>query len=442
MSMVASTTATLCASVLRMACVWSAGLALGAGALDPAPPVSYAVAIDAAAPQSRLPQTLVGVEVETTGHSIVGGGLSSQMLFDGSFEDPKDDSTRPPPTHNRPACDGTCHWSYSAGAATTSTTAFRGTHSVLLQPGARVSSAGLYARGLSFRPGSRYAGYFFAEAGAGTGNAVVTVGLSARCDAAAAAAVGATQRFHLPRPPPPPSSSSSTTGWSMVNFSLSYALNGSTAAGCFHLEASAANTGPVHVDQVFLEHTDGLWRGGAMHLRGDVADALLLTDAASGRAGLGALRFNGGMIGDENYVWQNLRGPAWARNTSCHAGMWSWCTEYPFAMFEALELKERAGVAGAVIGLNVWHETPASARGLVEYLFGDLTTKLGALRASDGHTSPYNASGLIFELGNEESKLDYWQDHAHPILLAMRSEVALLRAAGGQDLSQLRWSIR
>ena len=44
--------------------------------------------------------TTVGVELEAVGHSIVGGGLSSQLLFDASFEDPKD-KTPPSPSPGR-----------------------------------------------------------------------------------------------------------------------------------------------------------------------------------------------------------------------------------------------------------------------------------------------------------------------------------------------------
>ena len=42
----------------------------------------------------RVPGTIIGVELEGVGHSIVGGGLYSQLIFDESWEDPDD---KPPP---------------------------------------------------------------------------------------------------------------------------------------------------------------------------------------------------------------------------------------------------------------------------------------------------------------------------------------------------------
>ena len=80
------------------------------------------------------------------------------------------------------------------------------------------------------------------------------------------------------------------------------------------------------VDVVFLEHTSGLWRGGGasaggLHLRGDVADALLLADPQTGEVGLQALRVNGGMCHDPHYLWKNLRGPVWSRPATA-TGQW------------------------------------------------------------------------------------------------------------------------
>eukprot|EP00039_Didymoeca_costata_P024442 m.10286 g.10286 ORF g.10286 m.10286 type:complete len:840 (+) comp4236_c0_seq1:97-2616(+) len=49
------------------------------------------VDIDVANTTVSVPSTLAGVELEGVGHSIYGGGLYSQLIFDESFEDPKDD---------------------------------------------------------------------------------------------------------------------------------------------------------------------------------------------------------------------------------------------------------------------------------------------------------------------------------------------------------------
>lgn len=392
-------------------------------------PVEYSVTVNATTNASiKAKQTLVGIEVETTGHSIVGGGLSSQMLFDSSFEDPKDDPSFSSSV-NRPACPGPCHWSYSPGASIVIGAAFNGNRSVILQPASRVSSAGLYGRGLSLVAGSRYEGYLFAKAAS---DAVLTIGLSTHC-VLPDIRTGSTLRLAV-----------TASEWTMVNFSLPFSSSTSTPLGCLYLEASSA---AVQVDQVFLEHMDGLWRKGSaesMHLRGDVTDALLLRDETTGAVGLQALRLNGGMIGDTTYVWKNLRGPAWSRPVASGSGSWTNYQSYPFAMFDALELAEKAGVGLIMLGINVWHETPETARDLVDYLFGDNTTTYGALRAADGHLAPYNASHIIIELGNEETKAAYW-DVARPILTAMRTQCASLyqqnKSAGGQELTALKWSI-
>eukprot|EP00040_Diaphanoeca_grandis_P022466 m.120705 g.120705 ORF g.120705 m.120705 type:complete len:749 (+) comp28826_c0_seq1:172-2418(+) len=406
---------------------------------------------DAAATSLKLRNTLIGIEMETTGHGIVGGGLSSQMVFDGSFEDPKDDPSRPPATANIPPCPGPCHWSYSPGASVVSTTGSpdNGTHSVLLQPSAWVASAGLYGRGLNLVAGSRYQGFLFVQATTtDSATSEVIVGLSAHCGGGDGGVVantidhGINQRLSIPLKNTP-SLSGGTGGWTRVNFSLTYpSSNTSTDLGCFYLEASATTT--VHVDQVFLEHIDGLWRDGSMNVRGDVADALLLSDSTTGAVGLQAMRFNGGMIGDTVYVWKNLRGPAWLRPVALGTGQWDKYQSYPFAMFEVLQLADKAGVELVMLGINVWHETPETARDLIDYLFGDDTTTYGALRAADGHPSPYNASNIIFELGNEETKIEYWEV-AQPILMGMRDQCQRLKNAStnanNQDLHNLRWSI-
>ena len=115
---------------------------------------SFDVEINAAASFSTQPlDTVIGVELESVGHSLVGGGLTSQMLVDGSFEDPADDPAVPASNSTVPVCDGTCHWDFHGGASVVDLgpgVAFHGNHSVsLAKPGDRISSAGLYKRGIA-----------------------------------------------------------------------------------------------------------------------------------------------------------------------------------------------------------------------------------------------------------------------------------------------------
>ena len=115
-------------------------------------PVDVRTTVNVADPVDKAAQTLIGVELEAVGHGIVGGGLSSQMIFDGSFEDPKDAGATP------------AHWRFTGGGVDHAAPAFNGNASARLavaqgaQGTARAESSGLYRRGLSLKRGKTYAG--------------------------------------------------------------------------------------------------------------------------------------------------------------------------------------------------------------------------------------------------------------------------------------------
>ena len=50
-----------------------------------------------------------------------------------------------------------------------------------------------------------------------------------------------------------------------------------------------------------------------------------------------------------------------------------------------LEIAERGGLDFVTLGVNVRTETPASAAGLIEYCFANVSAPMGRLRAADGH---------------------------------------------------------
>lgn len=401
---------------------------------------TYMATIDAGSPLKDVPQTMIGIEVEAVGHSLSGGGLSSQMLTDSSFEDPRDDPANSPVPGLVPVCNGTCHWQFGPGASIQTTDAFNGNRSLILQPGARVTSSGLYGRGLALQPGTQYRGYLFAKGGE------VAAELSDDCA--------------LPRDSSPDGKKDAQTArlksddWSMIHLTLAFAGANATNHGCLVLRATGGS--PVSIDQVFLEDSDALWGsdgrqgfgpGSGLHLRKDVTDSLLLAHPTTGRPGLQALRLNGGMVNNQNYLWKNHRGAAWLRPASFFngtAGSWYRHATHEFAMFEALHLAELGGIKLVMLGINVWQESPETAGQLVEYLFGDGSTEYGTLRAADGHAAPFNASAIVVELGNEETDSGYW-NVTRPILLAMRAKCASLMqsgaAAGQQNLAALRFSI-
>lgn len=67
--------------------------------------------------------------------------------------------------------------------------------------------------------------------------------------------------------------------------------------------------------------------------------------------------------------------------------------------FETLELAEKLGLNETVIDLNE-HETSQDMADFIEYVYGPVSSKMGALRQRDGRAKPYMPFRV--ELGNEE----------------------------------------
>ena len=212
-------------------------------------PVDVRTTVNVADPVDNAAQTLIGVELEAVGHGIVGGGLSSQMIFDGSFEDPKDAGATP------------AHWRFTGGGVDHAAPAFNGNASARLavaqgaQGTARAESSGLYRRGLSLKRGKTYAGW-----------------VALRCSVGAVVRAGLAPGSGAPLAPSAPLACGEE--WALANFSLAWDAP-TTNRGAWAVELTGgASAAWASVDVIFVECVDELWRG--MHVRSDVADALTL----------------------------------------------------------------------------------------------------------------------------------------------------------------------
>ena len=75
----------------------------------------------------------------------------------------------------------------------------------------------------------------------------------------------------------------------------------------------------------------------------------------------------------------------------------------PWGMFEFIDMCNAMNITAVVTTFA--EITPSDYANMVEYCWGKADTKYGALRISDGHPAPYNATW--FELGNEQLNPDF-----------------------------------
>eukprot|EP01062_Namystynia_karyoxenos_P011294 TRINITY_DN14034_c0_g1_i2.p1 TRINITY_DN14034_c0_g1~~TRINITY_DN14034_c0_g1_i2.p1 ORF type:complete len:718 (+),score=167.98 TRINITY_DN14034_c0_g1_i2:72-2156(+) len=402
----AAAAAALCAAVLP------------AGA---AAPLAAAVAVNVSA-RSAVPPTVIGVELEGVGHSIYGGGLYSQLVFDESFEDPRDtpgaavDPDFPP------------HWVYLGSAAVSQQSPFHGKQSLALTcssggAGARCAGAanrGVHQRGIAVRGGKEYEGYIFLRNLQSTGpSSEVTVGLLGNATGVWANGTVLSSAVLVVR----------SQQWGQFNFSLTPKVDDPAASFFVALSGSSAEAAAVGVDMAFLEPGPwGRWEG--MHLRRDVTERLLLDGA------LRSIRFDGSsVVLNPNFLWEHARGPAWLRPPR-YGDCWYKYISNGFGIFEVMEIGERAGLDFVTVGMNVRSESPQSAADLVEYCFANQSTARGAQRAEDGHPNPYPPN-VVFELGNEEGGGDY---AAKALALLRAMEGRMDRVAPG-NVGKVRYAL-
>lgn len=121
--------------------------------------------------------------------------------------------------------------------------------------------------------------------------------------------------------------------------------------------------------------------------------------AALQKMGVTALRQGGSFLTYQpQMAWKNWRGDVW-RRPSAVKGNWNHGLISGWGMFEMIDMCNAMGVKPIV---TLYCGVPADELAdLVEYCWGDASTKMGRLRVADGHAAPYNVTH--FEIGNEQA---------------------------------------
>lgn len=172
-----------------------------------------------------------------------------------------------------------------------------------------------------------------------------------------------------------------------------FELKPSTTDDHARLAIEIQSPGSLDVGYVLLE--PGAWgRFRGLPVRADVAEQLA-------RQGVQAIRFGGcanSGCGDvSEYRWKAMIGDPVLRPVT--RGFWYPHESNGFGIFEFLQLGEALGIE-AVPSLDI-DEKPWDVRDLMEYLYGSVDGRWGALRAADGHPEPYRQKRL--QLGNENA---------------------------------------
>ena len=148
--------------------------------------------------------------------------------------------------------------------------------------------------------------------------------------------------------------------------------------------------GTLWIDRVSLIGEDavlGLWRP-------DVVKAL--RDMSPG-----AIRFGGSAL--ESYEWEKCVGP-WDERTPFVQGAWGGVDENFVGVEEFVQLCREVG-AEPLVCVRWSGKKPEDAAAEVEYFNGAPSTRLGALRAKNGHPEPYRVK--YWQIGNEVAGPEY-----------------------------------
>eukprot|EP01044_Picomonas_judraskeda_P008898 COSAG03_NODE_1049_length_4950_cov_49.608534_2_plen_611_part_00 len=402
--------------------------------------------IDSAHKTHRMRPLDMGCHSDT-GYSHQPMGLHAQRIYGPSFESP--------PVSAR--TDGTGWLDVSRGSGVAeqdTTTAFHGSASEKLVltgggaarvPGtgrAAVANRGLGNEGLYFQGAKGYEGYFFAKADKPT-----KLVLSIEAWGGSASPKVLAKTTILVRGS---SASGRATdgGWHLLNFSLTPSATTeckglvpeSAKARAFNITCPVNQTydptsdmsdrtahvcvwcggqfvmaleepGQVHLDFVYL--APGQW--------GRLKGLPVLAEGAKWLADMGTkiFRMGGSFCDDSAYFWKRWRGKPWTRPTVSTS--WGHDFEGGWGPFESIDMANAMDIVAVMTTFAVGDVqmpatrsdsattrplTPEDMADLVEYSFGDATTKWGKIRIEeDQHPTIYNWSYI--ELGNEQYNPDF-----------------------------------
>ena len=322
------------------------------------------VGIDASKPGAPISKYLYGQFLEHGGN-IVNENVWAEMLADRKLFDPV--TSKPPEQPAGPAWRRRAplrHWAPVGGDAVVTMDAkdpYTGDHAPRIELGG-AEAHGVRQTGLAVRKGKAYTGRIVLAGGPG---AVVKVTLAWGSDA------GERQTLTI-----------GTLGSAYQTFPLKFLAQGDSDDA--QLEIAGTGAGSFHIGAVSLMPADNI-----EGFRAEVIAALKQLHS-------GVYRFPGG-----NFVsaheWRNAVGDP-DKRPSIYDPVWHAVQPTDVGTDEFLTLCRLLGV-DPYITVNAGFGDAWSAKELVEYTNGAVTTPMGKWRAANGHPQPYNVK--LWGIGNE-----------------------------------------
>jgi len=181
------------------------------------------------------------------------------------------------------------------------------------------------------------------------------------------------------------------------------------------LRICSVSPGSVDVDEIRLRR-----QGQAPGIKSAV-------DARIKELGVRAMRWPVGTDADR-FLWKQAIGPLSSRGENI--GTFGQLQTASYGLHEFLDYCEANDIL-PLITVNITDD-PANSADLLEYILGDSTSEMGALRSQNGRSQPWNVR--YFELGNEPSQLyqagrDYDNTSLGYLELAQATAVAMRQQA-------------
>eukprot|EP01062_Namystynia_karyoxenos_P003544 TRINITY_DN11283_c0_g1_i1.p1 TRINITY_DN11283_c0_g1~~TRINITY_DN11283_c0_g1_i1.p1 ORF type:complete len:833 (+),score=275.17 TRINITY_DN11283_c0_g1_i1:84-2501(+) len=363
-----------------------------------------AVTVDAGNATHEVNPLYMGCHSDT-GYTHQGRGFSSQLLFGESFEAAPGE----PATWQQTLIPATAKASVAVDAAVGG--GLHGQQALRINYTAGSGTVGMGNRGIGneglfLQAGKEYEGYFFVKS-AQKASVVVSL-LNYRSNATLAS-----QQLSFPG-----------GDWTRLSFTLTPSADapcsgitpGSDPAvqcggqgkgvaghicvrceGQFVVGLAAPAAAEVLFDFVWLQ--PGPWGrlNGLPVLKGTI-DTLK-------SIGTSAIRQGGSFTAPQYYFWKNWRGRPWERPSV--GATWGQELISSWGPFEMADMCEAAGFEPIITTTadNKDCCAPDDMADLIEYCWGNQSTKWGATRVADGHPEPYRVR--YFELGNEQYNSKY-----------------------------------
>jgi len=349
-------------STLKVPAALLAVLFLSVVSAAQTPPVN--VAIDASKTGAPISKYLYGQFLEHGGN-IVNENIWAEMLEDRKFYYPV--TSKPPEQPTGPAWRRRAplrHWTPVGGDGVVTMDTkdpYTGDHTPLIELGG-AEAHGVRQTGLAVRKGKAYTGRIVLAGGPG---AVVKVTLAWGSQA------GERQTLII-----------RTLGFAYRTFPLRFLSQGDSDDGQF--EITGTGTGSFHIGAVSLMPAD--------NIEGFRAEVI----AALKQLRSGVYRFPGGNFVSA-YEWRNAIGDP-DKRPSIYDPVWHAVQPNDVGTDEFLTLCHLLGV-DPYITVNAGFGDAWSARELVEYANGAITTPMGKWRAANGHPQPYHVK--LWGIGNE-----------------------------------------